>query len=49
MCAGCGPSSDGDAVVIDAPREDRERVCLGVAERAGLCALEPAPRRAAAR
>jgi ATP-dependent DNA helicase RecQ len=29
--------------VIDAPREDRERVCLGVAERAGLCELEPAP------
>ena len=29
--------------VIDAPREDRERVCLGVAERAGVCALEPAP------
>ena len=39
---------DGDAVVIDAPREDRERVSLGVAERAGLCALEPAPRRPAA-
>ena len=29
--------------VIDAPRDDRERVCLGVAERAGLCELEPAP------
>ena len=34
---------DGDAAVIDAPREDRERVSLGVAERAGMCALEPAP------
>jgi ATP-dependent DNA helicase RecQ len=31
------------ADVIDAPREDRERVCLGMAERAGLCELEPAP------
>jgi hypothetical protein len=29
--------------VIDAPRDDRERICLGVAERAGLCELEPAP------
>ena len=29
--------------VIDAPREDRERVCLGMAERAGLVELEPAP------
>jgi ATP-dependent DNA helicase RecQ len=37
--AACG----GDAAVIDAPREDRERVCLGVAERAGVCALAPAP------
>jgi ATP-dependent DNA helicase RecQ len=34
---------DGDAVVIDAPREDKERVCLGIAERAALCTLEPAP------
>ena len=34
----------GDAVVvIDIPREDRERICLGVAERAGLCTLAPAP------
>ena len=31
------------ADVIDAPREDRERVCLGMAERAGLWELEPAP------
>jgi ATP-dependent DNA helicase RecQ len=29
--------------VIDAPRADRDRVSLGIAERAGLCALEPAP------
>jgi ATP-dependent DNA helicase RecQ len=36
-------SADGDAVVIDAPREDKQRVCLGVAERAALCTLEPAP------
>ena len=36
---------DGDsvAIVIDTPRDDRERVCLGVAERAGMCALAPAP------
>jgi ATP-dependent DNA helicase RecQ len=33
---------DADAV-IDAPRDDRERICLGIAERARLCALEPAP------
>jgi hypothetical protein len=36
-------SADGDAVVIDIPREDRARVSLGIAERAGLCVLEPAP------
>ena len=36
-------AGDGDAVVIDMPREDRERVSLGIAERAGMCALEPAP------
>ena len=34
---------DGDALVIEAPREDKERVCLGIAERAALCKLEPAP------
>ena len=34
---------DGDAVTIDIPRNDRERVCLGMAERAGMCTLEPAP------
>jgi ATP-dependent DNA helicase RecQ len=31
-----------ETVLIDPPREDRDRVCLGVAERAGLCSLEPA-------
>ena len=35
-------SSDGERAVIEAPRSDRDRVSLGVAERAGLCALEPA-------
>jgi len=33
---------DGGATVIEAPRSDRDRICLGVAERAGLCTLEPA-------
>jgi ATP-dependent DNA helicase RecQ len=28
---------------METPRDDRERVCLGIAERAGLCVLEPAP------
>src|SRR5438093_6439009 len=28
--------------VIDAPRDDRDRISLGIAERAGLCELEPA-------
>ena len=36
-------SCEGETVVIDAPRADRDRVCLGIAERGGLCALEPAP------
>jgi ATP-dependent DNA helicase RecQ len=36
-------AADGDSLVIDIPREDRERVCLGIAERAGMCTLEPAP------
>src|SRR5436309_2818681 len=36
----CGGS---ETAVVDTPRSDRERVCLGIAERAGLCALEPAP------
>jgi ATP-dependent DNA helicase RecQ len=35
-------SSDGAVTVIEPPRSDRDRVMLGVAERAGLCALEPA-------
>ena len=30
-------------VVIDTPASDRDRVCLGIAERAGLCSLEVAP------
>jgi ATP-dependent DNA helicase RecQ len=34
-------SEDGTAL-IDPPRDDRDRVSLGVAERAGLCSLEPA-------
>jgi ATP-dependent DNA helicase RecQ len=37
-----GPGGD-QTTVIDAPRADRDRVCLGIAERAGLCTLEPAP------
>jgi ATP-dependent DNA helicase RecQ len=37
-----GASTDGERAVIEAPRSDRDRVSLGVAERAGLCALEPA-------
>ena len=36
-------SCDGERTVIDAPRADRDRVCLGIGERAGLCTLEPAP------
>ena len=36
-------SADGGALVIEPPRLDRERVCLAMAERAGLCTLEPAP------
>ncbi len=35
-------SSGGGAVVMETPREDKERVCLGIAERAGMCLLEPA-------
>ena len=33
---GLGPTA------IEAPNDDRDRVCLGIAERAGLCRLEPA-------
>jgi ATP-dependent DNA helicase RecQ len=36
-------SCGGATAVIDAPQVDRDRVCLGIAERAGLCTLEPAP------
>ncbi|MGH2979283.1 MAG: RecQ family ATP-dependent DNA helicase, partial [Solirubrobacterales bacterium] len=36
-------SNGGEPVVIDAPRDDRDRVSLGVAERAGMCVLQPAP------
>ncbi len=39
---GLKASSDDGSAVIEAPRSDRDRVCLGIAERAGLCALEPA-------
>jgi RecQ family ATP-dependent DNA helicase len=39
---GLRASSAGDRAVIETPRADRERVILGIAERAGLCALEPA-------
>ncbi|MGH2860275.1 MAG: RecQ family ATP-dependent DNA helicase, partial [Solirubrobacteraceae bacterium] len=34
-------TTDG-TIVVDAPRADRDRVSLGVAERAGFCRLEPA-------
>jgi ATP-dependent DNA helicase RecQ len=36
-------SCDGATTVIDAPRADRDRICLGIGERAGLCMLEPSP------
>jgi RecQ family ATP-dependent DNA helicase len=36
-------SQAGRSMVIEAPLEAKGRVCLGVAERAGLCALAPAP------
>ncbi len=32
-----------DDEIIEAPRDDRQRICLGIAERAGLVTLEPAP------
>jgi ATP-dependent DNA helicase RecQ len=35
--------SDDGTLVIDAPRDDGERISLGIAERAGLCSLQPAP------
>ena len=34
--AGPGPA------VLDAASDERDRICLGIAERAGLCSLEPA-------
>jgi ATP-dependent DNA helicase RecQ len=36
-------SCGGETTVIDAPRGDRDRLCLGIAERADLCTLEPTP------
>jgi ATP-dependent DNA helicase RecQ len=36
-------AATGDApAVIETPRSDRDRVMLGIAERAGLCVIEPA-------
>ncbi len=35
-------STGSRVAVIETPRSDRDRVSLGIAERAGLCALEPA-------
>jgi ATP-dependent DNA helicase RecQ len=35
-------SATDATAVIEGPRSDRERICLGIAERAGLCRLEPA-------
>ncbi len=37
-----GLRSRGESLVMEAPREDRDRVCLGIAERAGMLTLEPA-------
>jgi ATP-dependent DNA helicase RecQ len=39
-----GGSCGAGPAVVDAPIADKDRVCLGVAERAGLCTLEPAAR-----
>jgi ATP-dependent DNA helicase RecQ len=36
------PSGGSRSMVIAGPAGDRDRICLGVAERAGLCRLEPA-------
>jgi ATP-dependent DNA helicase RecQ len=42
--AGLRPRADSDgALVIEAPRDDEERVRLAIAERAGACSVEPAP------
>ncbi len=35
--------SGGQPTVIESPRANRDRICLGIGERAGLCQLEPAP------
>jgi ATP-dependent DNA helicase RecQ len=34
--------AQGESLVMEAPREDRDRICLGIAERAGMVTLEPA-------
>jgi ATP-dependent DNA helicase RecQ len=34
-------AADAGTVVIEAPRAERDRISLGIAERAGLCRLEP--------
>ena len=41
-CVACRLPAGVDRSLIDAPSDDRDRVCLGIAERAGLCSLEPA-------
>jgi ATP-dependent DNA helicase RecQ len=35
-------SGAGDTLELDPPSDDRDRICLGVAERAGYCRLAPA-------
>ncbi len=37
-----GDEARGGELVLDALPDDRDRICLGIAERAGFCALEPA-------
>lgn len=34
--------SSESVITVEAPRDDRDRICLGIAERAGLCELTPA-------
>ena len=42
--AGLRSAADQDgALVIDNPRSEQDRIRLGIAERAGACAVEPAP------
>jgi ATP-dependent DNA helicase RecQ len=36
-------SEDADSVVIEPPRDEDARIRLAIAERAGACAIEPAP------